>query len=71
MRSDETDPEIWPWIVPLYIDKDDFRHKLQIPNEHQIAAILIDKQGRVRWRAEGPLTTDKRDSLTATVSTAK
>lgn len=71
MRSDETDPEIWPWIVPLYVDKDDFRRRLQIPGEHQIALVLIDKQGHVLWRAEGPLTPDKRDSLTAAVSAAK
>jgi hypothetical protein len=71
MRSDETDPEMWPWIVPLYIDKDDFRRRLQIPNERQIAVILIDKNGRVLWRAEGPLTAGKRNSLTATVAAAK
>lgn len=71
MRSDETDPEMWPWIVPLYVDKDDFRRKLQIPNERQIAVIMVDKQGHVLWRAEGSLTTDKRDSLTAAVSAAK
>ena len=71
MRSDETDPEMWPWIVPLYIDKEDFRHKLQIPTEHQISVLLIDKQGHVLWRAEGPLTPDKRASLTAAVSAAK
>jgi hypothetical protein len=65
MRSDETDPETWHWIVPLYVNKDDFRRSLQIPNEHSIVALLTDKQGRVLWRASGGLTSDKRSSLEA------
>jgi hypothetical protein len=68
MRSDETDPEAWPWIVPLYVDKNGFRRDLQIPGERQISVLLINKQGRVLWRAEGPLTPDKRASLTAAIS---
>ncbi|MFZ0663656.1 MAG: hypothetical protein WAM66_13255 [Acidobacteriaceae bacterium] len=71
MRSDYTDPEIWPWIVPLYVDKKHFRHSLNIPAEHQITVLLIDKQGKVLWRAEGPLTTEKRNSLLAAVAAAK
>jgi hypothetical protein len=70
MRSDETDPETWPWIVPLYVDKNGFRRDLQIPNERQIAILLVNKQGRILWRAEGPLTPDKRMSLTAAVAAA-
>jgi hypothetical protein len=71
MRSDETDPETWPWIVPLYVDKNSFRRDLQIPNERQIAIRLVNKEGRVLWRAEGPLTPDKRASLTAAIAAAK
>ena len=71
MRSDETDPETYPWIVPLYVDVDSFRHSLQIPTSHQIAVLLVNKQGRVLWRAEGPLTPQKRDSLIAAVAAAK
>jgi hypothetical protein len=71
MRSDETDPEMWPWIVPLYVDKNSFCHSLQIPTERDIIAILVDKQGRVLWHAAGPLTPDKRTSLTAAVAAAK
>lgn len=67
MRSDETDPETWPWIVPLYVDKNSFRHSLQIPGEMQISVLLVDRQGNVLWRAEGPMTPEKRDSLLATV----
>lgn len=69
MRSDETDPETWPWIVPLYLDKDSFRHSLQIPGEKQISVLLVDRQGNVLWRAEGPMTPDNRNSLLAVAGT--
>lgn len=71
MRSDESDPETWPWIVPLYVDKPSFRRSLQIPTEHQIAVMLVNKQGRVLWRTDGALTPDKRASLTAAITAAK
>lgn len=71
MRSDDTDPETWPWIVPLYVDKSHFRHALQIPNERQITVLLVDKRGKVLWRSEGPITPEKRASLLAAVAAIK
>ena len=65
MRSEETDPETWPWIIPLYANKVEFRNALQIQNEHEIAVLLIDRQGHVLWRASGAMTPSARDSLTA------
>jgi predicted transcriptional regulator len=65
MRSEETDPETWPWIVPLYVNKDEFRAALQIQNEREIVALLIDKQGHVLWRASGALTPNGRATLTS------
>lgn len=71
MRSDETDPERWPWIVPLYVETHSFRRSLRIGTDRQISVLLVNKQGNVLWRAEGPLTPDKRDSLKAAVAAAK
>jgi hypothetical protein len=71
MRSDETDPETYPWIVPLYVDKGSFRSDLQIPTSHTISVLLVNKQGRVLWRAEGKLTPEMRASLIAAVAAAK
>lgn len=71
MRSDETDPETWPWVVPLYVDKDQFRRSLQIPSDRQIAVLLVNKQGQVLWRTQGPLTPDKHAALAAAVAAAK
>ncbi len=68
MRSEETDPETWAWIVPLYVNKVEFRSALQISNEKNVVALLVDKQGRVLWRASGSLTPEERASLTALVS---
>ena len=65
MRSEETDPEVWPWIVPLYVNKMEFRNALQIQNEHNIVTLLVDKQGHVLWRASGALTSADRSSLTS------
>lgn len=65
MRSDQTDPVMWHWIVPLFIDRQRFRHDLDIPNEKQVVALLVDRQGHVLWRASGSMSGDKRQSLMA------
>ena len=65
MRSDETDPVMWHWIVPLFVDRQKFRKDLDIPNEKQVVVLLVDKQGHVLWRASGPMSEDKRASLLA------
>jgi hypothetical protein len=67
MRSEETDPETWPWIVPLYVNKVEFRKALQIPNEQNVVVLLVDRQGHVLWRSSGPLTPGDRAALTAAV----
>lgn len=71
MRSDETDPETYPWIVPLYVDVRSFRRSLRIPTTRTISVLLVDKQGRVLWRAEGAMTPAARTSLIAAVNAAK
>lgn len=68
MRSVETDPETWHWIIPLYTNKELFRRSLSISSENEIAAALVDKNGRVLWKASGRLTPDKKAALTAAVS---
>ena len=65
MRSDETDPVMWHWIVPLFVDRQEFRKQLDIPNLKQVAVLLVDRQGHVLWRAAGPMSEDKRASLLA------
>ena len=70
LRSVEVDPETWHWIIPLYINKQQFRQSLNIPNEKQTVAALVDKGGQVLWKAFGPLTEEKKAALTAAVAAA-
>lgn len=65
MRSDESDPVAWHWIVPLFVDRQQFFHDLDIPNGKQVVVLLIDRQGHILWRDSGPITDDKRAALMA------
>jgi hypothetical protein len=65
LRSDETDPEILHWIVPLFVDRHKLARDLQAPNEKQVLVLLVNRQGQILWRSSGPMTQDKRTSLMA------
>ena len=68
MRSDQTDPETWHWIIPIWLDRKKFLEDLQIPNEKEVVALLVDRQGHVLWRASGPMTPESRASLMTAAS---
>ena len=70
LRSVETDPETWHWIIPLYTNKADFRRALNIPNEKEIVLLLVDKTGQVLWKTTGRMSDDKKASLMNAVSAA-
>jgi hypothetical protein len=53
--------------ITLYLDKKAFREALQLPGEDDIYVLLLDRQGRVLWRAEGAFTPDKGESLAAAI----
>jgi hypothetical protein len=40
--------------VSVYTPKEAFREALSIPSEDRVYALLLDDEGRVRWRAAGP-----------------
>ncbi len=65
LRSDQNDPQSWPWIVPLFVDRSKLSRELDIPNAKQVVALLVDRQGRILWRASGPMTPEKRAGLMA------
>jgi hypothetical protein len=65
MRSDETDPVTWHWIVPLFVDRQKFLRDLNIPSQKQVVVLLVDRQGRILWRNSGAITDDKRAALMA------
>ena len=49
--------------ITLYIDKEEFRRALDIPNEETIWVLVLDRQGNVLWRTEGAYAQEKGDSL--------
>ena len=51
--------------ITLYVDKPAFRRALELPHEEDIYVLLVDREGRVLWRAEGAFTPEKGESLAA------
>ncbi len=54
LRSDFSDPHLWPRVVPLYLNENRFRRQLQIPQGSQVIVLLTDRSGNILWRAFGP-----------------
>ena len=67
MRAGIPDPVARERTITLYLDKRAFREALQLPGEDDINVLLLDRQGRVLWRAEGAFTVEKGESLAATL----
>ena len=49
--------------ITLYLDKLAFRKALNLPDETVVYAVLVDRSGRVLWRAEGDFDEAKSASL--------
>lgn len=49
--------------ITLYLDKAAFRAALGLPGEGVIYTLLVDRAGRVLWRAAGPYTAEKGADL--------
>ena len=67
MRAGIPDPVARERTITIYLDKLAFRQALQLPGEDDIHVLLLDRQGRVLWRAEGAFTAEKGESLAATL----
>lgn len=57
------DSQQWPLIVPLYVHLKTFRTLLGLPNKPNVCLLLTDRQGKILWRAYGPLTAPQTESL--------
>ena len=42
--------------ITLYLEKEPFLQALDIPDEDSIHILLVGKEGRIHWRAEGSMT---------------
>ena len=63
MRSGIKDPKSRQRTITLYLDKKPFRKAMGIPDEENIYIFLVDKQGRIVWRSEGPCDVGKAELL--------
>jgi len=56
LRSNTADKDLRSRILTVYVDKSNFKKSLGIKSEKQVVAILVDPNGAVYWRADGPYT---------------
>ncbi len=54
MRNGIPDKKARERTITLYIDKEPFKKSLQISDEKKIYAMVVDRSGKVLWRATGP-----------------
>jgi hypothetical protein len=69
MRAGIPDARSRQRTITLYVDRAAFRSALDLPDENTIYVLLVNRQGRVVWRAEGTLTGDKSQSLLGAIRT--
>ena len=63
MRHGIPDRDARARTITLYIDKLSFRKALNLADEKRIYTLLVDRSGRVLWRAEGVFDEGKASSL--------
>jgi len=67
MRAGIPDQTARERTITLYVDKIAFRQALGLPHEDDIYVLLVDRQGRVLWRASGPFSPDEGRSLAKSI----
>lgn len=55
--------------ITLYTDRKAFRSQLQLPSADTMYILLVDDEGKVVWRCEGPLTDKKATILSQQIET--
>jgi len=54
--------------ITLYLEKEPFLQALDIPDEDSIHILLVGKEGRIHWRAEGSMTESSAAGLERAVA---
>jgi hypothetical protein len=67
MRAGIPNPISRERTITLYLDKPVFRQALDLPDEDDICALLVDQQGKILWKERGAFTTEKGAILEAIV----
>jgi hypothetical protein len=65
MRSGIPDSAVRAATITLYIDKGPYKTALRIRTEEEIHLFLVERGGRIRWRAAGPFGADAAAALEA------
>ena len=68
MRRGIPDSAVRAATITLYINKRPFRDTLGIADENRIHVLLVDRSGRILWRAAGPYTADAEAELEKVVA---
>jgi len=71
MRGGIPDPAQRERTITLYLDKAPFEKALAIGSEKQIHALLLDRDHKVIWRAEGRYSAEKGTALAAALARLK
>ena len=72
LRAGETDPELLHWDVPLYTEEAMLRRALGLDvHDQSIVAVLVDRSGKILWKALGPSTSSSRAGLLAASQSAR
>ena len=68
MRAGIPDPKARATTITLYLDKAAFMEILDISDEDSIVVMLIDREGEIYWRVNGPATEEAVNGLRAQLS---
>lgn len=68
MRRGIPDPKAREVTITLYLEKEPFRQALDIPDEESIHVLLVGREGRIHWRAQGALTASSAAGLERAVA---
>jgi hypothetical protein len=68
LRSNTTDKELRSRILTAYVGKHNFDKTLHIADEKQVVTVLVDRSGKVYWRAKGSCTEEAKLALQSTLA---
>jgi hypothetical protein len=68
LRSNSTDKDLRSRTLTAYVSKHSFEKALHIANEKNVVALLVDRAGKIYWRADGACTDQTKISLQAALA---
>jgi hypothetical protein len=68
LRSNTTDKDLRSRTLTAYVSKHYFQKTLRIASEKRVVAVLVDRMGKVYWRADGACTDQAKLGLQAALA---